>query len=347
MRENNFDLIRLLAAMGVFFAHGLYFYQSDFPNFFKNNANIGTVSVYIFFMVSGFLIYGSLKRSDQFYDFLVKRIFRIFPGLFFASLFSVFFIGIIASKNTPLEFISSSLTWKTFFNYISAVGFQHNLPGVFEENIIPGAVNGSLWTIKYEFFCYLILLFVFKVKRFFDLKKSILIGLMICIFVIACNLTGSFFKIFDIYNFFLFLFCFFLGSLAAIFRFQDQSKLNLLFASLVFLGLSFFMNSKNSLDLIFSFCLLFFCLSVAFCKLSFHLSMDLSYGVYIYAFPIQQLVTEYCLKNGYSLIFCLSFSMAWTFFMAFLSWRLIEKPSLDFAHEIIKRRPAKILEELS
>ncbi|WP_313301993.1 hypothetical protein [Diaphorobacter sp.] len=62
---------------------------------------------------------------------------------------------------------------------------------------------------------------------------------------------------------------------------------------------------------------------------------DLSYGVYIYAFPIQQAVTQWSLANGWSLMACLSLSLVATVGMAAFSWFWVEKPALDWTRAVL------------
>ena len=66
--------------------------------------------------------------------------------------------------------------------------------------------------------------------------------------------------------------------------------------------------------------------------------MDLSYGVYIYAFPIQQAATEQCLARGWSFSMCLLLSLVTILLLAWLSWVAVERPSMRAAQRWLRGR---------
>lgn len=57
---------------------------------------------------------------------------------------------------------------------------------------------------------------------------------------------------------------------------------------------------------------------------------DISYGVYIYAFPVQQAVTELCLRQGWPLAVCLGLSLVLVLALAAASWFGVERPCLRY-----------------
>ncbi|QNP48121.1 acyltransferase family protein [Diaphorobacter aerolatus] len=77
--RNNFNLLRLLAALAVLWNHGGFLYRLDLPVPFAGHS-LGAVAVYVFFFISGYLIAQSWARSDGWLDYSVKRAGRIFPG---------------------------------------------------------------------------------------------------------------------------------------------------------------------------------------------------------------------------------------------------------------------------
>ncbi len=148
MRDNNFTIIRLILATLVVFghfkvlpglskAHGIYGY-ADF-------------AVDAFFVVSGFLVYGSFDNSPKVKGFYIKRFFRIYPLYFVIVIMQAFAMALIIGSDIKyydvIKYIASNLV---FLNFISP-----DIGGVLagQNNI---AINPSLWTLKIEVMFYLI-----------------------------------------------------------------------------------------------------------------------------------------------------------------------------------------------
>ncbi|MCI1017614.1 acyltransferase [Microbacterium sp. C5A9] len=156
-RENSLNLFRLILAFLVLFAHGYYVVgRSDSPGF--NGENLGGWAVIGFFVISGFLITRSRFRSDP-GTFLLHRIARIMPAFVVCLLVTAFVFGPLAqllthgtlagyltTDPTPLEYI-----WGNFFLHIDYYQIGWSLSDV----PYPNTWNGSLWTLYFEFLCYL------------------------------------------------------------------------------------------------------------------------------------------------------------------------------------------------
>jgi peptidoglycan/LPS O-acetylase OafA/YrhL len=164
LKRNNFDLLRLVFASIVCFAHS-YDLSDDpglawIPTFLSP-----AVAVKAFFVVSGFLIFMSYERSSSLGSYAKKRIRRVYPAYFtVVALAALFFVFV--SRLSPAEYFS--LDW---FRYLAAnltfMNFVHpTLPGVFDSNHMPH-VNGALWTLKVEVMFYLsVPIFAFIFRRF-------------------------------------------------------------------------------------------------------------------------------------------------------------------------------------
>jgi peptidoglycan/LPS O-acetylase OafA/YrhL len=152
LRENNFDLLRLLLAGVVLLVHS--YELSGFQELGIINKYLSSsVAVKAFFVVSGFLIFMSYERSGSITSYAKKRIRRIYPAYFTVVMLSAIFLIAVSTENIENYF---SLTWTkyvlanlTFLNFL-----QPTLPGVFESNNL-SAVNGALWTLKIEVMFYL------------------------------------------------------------------------------------------------------------------------------------------------------------------------------------------------
>lgn len=116
---------------------------------------LGTIAVWAFFGVSGFLIFMSFERRSL-GRFAAGRVKRIFPALIVVSLLSVLLIGPLFTALPLRDYLAARGTWEYAPRAISLKWVTFALPGVFVTNPYP-AVNGPLWTLYYEVFCYVML----------------------------------------------------------------------------------------------------------------------------------------------------------------------------------------------
>ena len=157
--NNNFDLIRLIAALMVVFGHSFQLFNSNGYTepirFFLKDYYSGSLAVYIFFFLSGLFITGSFINSKRHYAFVVSRVFRIWPALIVCTVLTVFLAGPIVSKYSLIEYLRFRITWTYLAHNTLLMNIRYGLPGVFETNYAPNNVNGPLWTLPIEVLCYL------------------------------------------------------------------------------------------------------------------------------------------------------------------------------------------------
>ncbi|MGR8801691.1 acyltransferase family protein, partial [Klebsiella variicola] len=197
------------------------------------------------------------------------------------------------------------------------VKIHYLLPGVFEGNVYKGAVNGSLWTIPYEVLCYFMVALLGLTKKI-KLKYSIMIFFTTLILSsLHLSLAFNFIKYFSAGMIFFLL--------------KDKIIYNnkMALISLILLFISAQTIQLNSLMPIFGGYLIFY---VSFSKKinlhNFGKYGDLSYGMYVYAFPIQQTVVH---LHGGSMNPIENFLITTpiTIAIAYLSWKFIESPALS------------------
>src|SRR5215475_9962692 len=157
--NNNFNLLRMMAASSVLVSHSwsLAFYKGiGEPLTSITPFSLGHLAVMLFFGLSGFLIAKSFDSRRSTIEFLTARAFRLYPGLLLALTFCVFVIGPLWTVEPLSVYLHDPVTWKFIPAGLSLVRLHYELPGVFEHNPHFG-VNGSLWTLYYEVFCYICL----------------------------------------------------------------------------------------------------------------------------------------------------------------------------------------------
>ena len=184
-RENNFDAVRLFAAMQVMVCHGI--------NHLQITSLSGVVDVFsffpgviMFFVISGFLITSSLLRNIKRkggIQYIRNRCLRIFPALwvsFILLLLLMLILGVIGVDN-----LFDARFWAWIIGQITL--FQYYTPDCLRDFGV-GTPNGSLWTIPVEFEFYILLPFVFLCFK----RISIQIKFMLLFVVsVLCNLTWA------------------------------------------------------------------------------------------------------------------------------------------------------------
>lgn len=323
IRKNNLDIIRFIAATLVLFSHAYPLSTGNngsepFGIVTNGEMSFGELAVAIFFVISGFLITQSFDRSKNPINYFKARSLRIFPGLIFCVLLSIFLLGPILTELSLRDYFTNRETYD-YFKTITLYWWQADLPGLFPDNIWPSAVNGSLWTLWYEFFFYIVVA-ILGVTRTLD-KRIVLVG-----FILATALyflgRGGFYT--DLFRYF--------SAGMVFYLYRKEIKLNGWMAGLSLIIL--ILTAKNGY--------FEYSLSIAGAYLIFYLAFaskvnvhnfgkygDFSYGIYIYAFPIQQIMTQ-AFNNQLTPLenFLLSFPV--TLMFAVISWYLIEKQALKY-----------------
>jgi peptidoglycan/LPS O-acetylase OafA/YrhL len=332
---NNFDFLRFFAAFLVFYAHSKVIFTAKPLNFdifseifLFSSASIG---VAIFFIISGFLISHSFKNSYSIFDFFIKRILRIFPALIVVIFLSIIIFGVFFTNLPFTEFIFHKTTLLYFQNCLVFRSYYY-LPGVFEKNIFTSSINGSIWTIPYEFMSYIFLYFLLVIPKIN--KKYALLTIFISLFISYIffkteidKLIIPFFGI--IFSSFMLPFLYFFTGML-FYQFKSFIKFNLWGLSLMILVL-IFMNFQLIPRLFNVFPLSYLVFYFAFLKIpkinNFAKYGDFSYGFYLYAFPIQQVFSSFFAEN-WNFYFLVIITFIVSLIFAIISWHLIEKQAL-------------------
>jgi peptidoglycan/LPS O-acetylase OafA/YrhL len=156
-RDNNLNLLRLVAALAVMVSHAWPIVLGPGtaePLEAATGHTLGTMAVIVFFGLSGFLITASWHRRGDALDFAGRRLRRLLPGLVTMLLICVLVLGPLVSDLGPAAYLADSGTWRFLMRNATLMPVEPVLPGVFGSNPYPAAA-GSIWTLHYEALCYL------------------------------------------------------------------------------------------------------------------------------------------------------------------------------------------------
>ncbi len=351
-RENNFDFIRLLAAFAVIVGHSWPLRDGHVENEpmrrLSGYCTLGEVAIATFFIISGMLVARSYLSDPSPRRYLFKRFVRIFPGLIACVAFCVLVIGPIFTHLPLREYFFNRLTLRFTRNALLIPNY-FGLPGVFSQYPVTdlrSAVNGSLWSLPIEFLMYLIVLL---------LGATRLLRRQWCLVIVASAMLFEWLVIERIS----FATADWQMSHAGIVAFVDKYRIwleNTPQLGFLFFGGTLMLLYKDSIVLdwrLFTACLLvvaaslhtshgFFLLSVCMPYLVMYLAFakvpiltpilqsvtkrgDFSYGVYLYGYPVQQMLLR-TLGDRLPFPIFIGLSCLGALILAYFSWHLVEKP---------------------
>jgi peptidoglycan/LPS O-acetylase OafA/YrhL len=152
---NGFGLLRLSLAVAVVVSHGASAKSgmvTDEPLYASTGFTLGEHAVNGFFAVSGFLVAMSADRRGT-RDYLLARALRIVPGFVAATLIVTFVLGTALTRLPVGAYLADPGTWRFAWNTLTAFKTNAALPGLFEANALRIPM-GTVWTLKYEVLCY-------------------------------------------------------------------------------------------------------------------------------------------------------------------------------------------------
>ncbi len=339
-RRNNFDFIRFAAASFVIISHS-FALAGSYAEPKIGTTTLGTLGVNIFFIISGYLITQSWELHPRVSAFIGKRLLRIVPGLVGATLFVLLIVGPIFTS-LPLDQYFKHQSTTSYLGNISIFTLQYHLPGVWENNAFPENTNGPLWTLPLEFVAYLCVAiggFVGILKNRFRFIPSVL-GVVGCTFILFKLLEGTGLRILSIELFFLVtnISFFAIGSLLYAHREKVIYSDKLALVALIIFVLSPLSPGQFYLRLL---TLPYLVIYLACIKTKhmykFAKYGDLSYGMYIYAWPVQQSIFALQGTNMNPIkMTILAFPII--ILLSYLSWHLIEKRFIKLKHHFDRSR---------
>lgn len=306
-RANNLDLLRLILAAAVIISHAwplAYGPGAVEPLKALTGHSLGAWAVVGFFFLSGLLIAPSAERSSA-ARFWQARARRILPGLGVALLVTLALAALSGATLSP------SIAATYWLRGIALVSLEHHLPGAFANAPLPGVANGPLWSLAHEVLAYALC--------FVAVRLGMLRYLLGCLALLACALglwatPGLPDRLITFAPLFL---AFVFGMLA----YAVRSRLSL--SPALTLGLL----ALGPLGWPFAIMALGHGLLVLAFRLPLRpLRTDLSFGLYIYGWPVAQTLAHQV--PGLSAPALAGLSLIATLPFAVLSWHLVERPML-------------------
>lgn len=329
---SGFDYVRLVLATGVLVWHtvvlsyGLTFQNEVWAGPWRG---LPDLILPMFFSLSGFLVAGSLERSGSLLAYLILRGLRILPAMGVELTVTAFVMGPLVSLYPLSDYLADPRLVDYFLSIFGEV--KTDLPGVFVTNPLPSVVNGQLWTIPYEIKCYLVLALLALLGLY---RRS---GLLLCC-ALALQLAFAARAWFgpppvwagvpaNVLSL-----CFLFG--AVLYRHRDDVPGRTGLAAgclLLTAGLLYLPQGPYFIALPVAYFTVFLCLQNP--PRNFLIRHgDYSYGIYLYAFPVQQLVA---MLPGFdewhhNLLLALPLTAA----LAVMSWHGLERRALALRRHI-------------
>jgi peptidoglycan/LPS O-acetylase OafA/YrhL len=327
--------LRIIAALAVLVSHTALITQG--PDAAEplsaqlGGITLGTLSVMMFFSISGFFITRSFAGRSSLARFVQARCLRLFPALIVVTALTVLVSWLWLTTASSSEFWPEARNF--FVRNVTLFFLSYDLPGVFTQNIYGTTINSSLWTLNYEVMCYMgvaicgmlgltrpgyfvpvLLVFaaVFGVNSIYPLIPRVdnlitlglpfIIGMSFWVWRKVIPLSGILALLL----------------LAATYLCRET----LLFRPILVLALSYtvFVIGYAKVPVL-----------AAYNRLG-----DYSYGTYVYAFPIQQMLASFGIVTPLA---NMALALPLTLTCAVLSWHLVEGPAMRLKGKAPGLRP--------
>ena len=326
--KNNLNLIRLLAASAVTFSHAYILTgQPRAEPWFvlTGTQTFAYLAVFIFFVISGLLISRSFDRNPNVGHYIGSRALRIYPALIISLLLCAIPLGLAYTNLEHSTYLRNSQVYRYITDNLK-FNINYELPGVFTNLPVANSVNGSLWTLAFEAYAYFMVILVgllglLKNRNLFNIATAVLILLYLkepAGFLLMPGewsaptympLVGFLFGVFVYVN-----------------RYYIQCRLQYVFIAF---AIYYVFKDSEFHRALFTFSIGYAALVVGFhpkLQLNAFLTNDYSYGIYVYSFPIQQMMVASAPSLQPLQHFC--WVMLGIVPLAILSWHWLEKPAI-------------------
>lgn len=336
--DNNFNLVRLIAAIQVAYHHSFSHLKIEYDDWGITQLSLFFPGVPIFFFISGFLISKSYINNPNISEYATHRVLRIYPALIactFLSVLIVYISGYFSNINIDpvqlIAWIGSQISFLQFYNPDFMRGFG------------TGVLNGSLWVITVVLQFYVLIPFLYRIMGSAERRKINIILITLISLSIIINETEQWLKVgndsdvlFKLWkvSFVPWVYIFLTGVLFQnnfeyVHRLLHKRFMLCFFAYMMiayttnkYFGWSLANNINPLLYLLLASVVFSFAYSFSTVGNGIFRN-DLSYGIYIYHMPIVNVFIffGYAYNASYAVIV-----LVLTIFTAFVSWLYFEKP---------------------
>lgn len=339
-RNNNLNLIRIVAASAVLISHSYALATGDAarePLVAQTGLSLGTFAVIVFFAVSGLLIARSFDRRTSLAHFLLARFLRLWPGLFVLLCLSAFVMGPVLTSLPWRAYWHDHATWTYVPRGLTLWFVQSGLPGVFAHNAFGPEVNGSLWSLSCEVACYAVVVLLGLgglLRRGWGF--ALFMALVVAAHVWAATHAPGTGLLYRLRTLAFYGFPFALGIAAYVWR-QSVPVSGWLAAAIWLLPLALHGSAGEATGLMIALSYTtYFCAFVPQgLVLQYNRVGDYSYGIYIYAFPVQQILASY--YPQLSPLMHMACAAPLVLVCAIASWHGLESHALALAHPLARR----------
>lgn len=328
--RNSFNLLRLAAAAAVIISHSWTLRVGLGPEELGKGLSpftLGDHAVNVFFVLSGFLIAESLARSTTLLRYAIARLLRILPALIVASMACALIIGPILTTERLSDYFTEPRTW--LYPLLASFGLNSNLglPGFQAATEFPTRVNDPIWTLKYEVAAYFGLVILAKLGAFSRPVQIVAAIIASAVMLTYAGSQGDAAPWVTISHLARFSLAFLLG--VAAWRWASRLRLRWDLA-LCGLATAAMAGTVPASEPLWIFALGYAALVVGSVRFgaatAFAQRTDISYGLYIYGWPIQQVLFTWL--PHWSTPSLAALSLAVTGVAAAASWIWIEEPAL-------------------
>jgi len=325
----------MLAACSVLFSHSftLALGADAKEPLQETGLSLGSIAVTVFFCLSGFLIAKSADRSRTLAEFWTARALRLLPGLFVSLFVSAYLLGALTTSLPVMTYLARPYTAHFVFSGLTLFHNQAGLPGVFENNPLPDVVNCSLWTLRFEVYCYAMAalcgLIGWYRRSLFAMSLFAFVLLYSFVRIEQGTATAS-------TTSGLFLMPPFVVGIA-MYVYRSTIPLNPWIAISTIASTILLRHTAVYFEAVAITCA-YTTLYLGFFPveslLNYNRLGDYSYGIYIYAFPLQQTLAHFVKHMSGMQMFCISFAA--TLVISILSWTYIERPALGLKQQALR-----------
>lgn len=338
-RNNALNLFRVILAIFVLISH-------SFPlGGFGSEPSIGGLSlggfaVAGFFSISGFLVTRS-RRNLSPIEFARRRILRIYPGYIVAIIVTALVLSLAVDFSVSSWSISSALSYIAW-SLPLILGQSSALTATVSGLPYPLGVNGNLWTLAPEAILYVALAVSFSFAFFKRMKWSWIFVIAISSFITILlqngllpfhdGMNNKIVMLFFLTNYFF----------AGVFLSSLRERLkgnwaSFIASSLLGLALTNLGFGYSLASIFYAYSILWLSSNISSKAMRLNSVNDYSYGLYLYSFPVQQILSRLEIQN-LGLPFFIFASVVATAPLAFLSWRFVEKPALEFSRNFSSKK---------